>query len=132
MSNETTQTQNGRPGSGPSSGSSGWCRALMEIYRVNEHYIQEVVDASRKILQLVLDGLLPGERLKHAPIRTYFRILSGMIFILKVCVPSFQALANKVLMLHSDIYPGRPGRRCAGVFGSAGPHSGGAAHLRGG
>lgn len=56
----------------------------MELYRVNEQYIQEVVDASRRILQTVLEGLVPGGRLKHAPIRTFFRILSGMIFILKV------------------------------------------------
>lgn len=87
MSNESAQTQSGRPGSGPSSGSSGWFGTLMDIYRVNEQYIQEVVDASRKILQLVLDGLVPGDRLKHAPIRTFFRILSGMIFILKVTHP---------------------------------------------
>lgn len=56
----------------------------MELYRVNEPYIQEVVDASRRILQVVLEGLVPEGRLKHAPIRTFFRILSGMIFILKV------------------------------------------------
>lgn len=93
MTSDGTQNQNGRPGSGPSPGSSGWFRTLMELYRVNEQYIQEVVDASRKILQLVLDGLLPGERLKHAPIRTYFRILSGMIFILKV--GSFESCGEK-------------------------------------
>lgn len=75
MSNESSQAQ---------SGSSGWFRTLMELYRVNEPYIQEVVDSSRRILQTVLDGLVPGGRLKHAPIRTFFRILSGMIFILKV------------------------------------------------
>ena len=85
MSNsETVQTQPGRPGAGPSAGSHGWFRTLSELYRVNEPYIQEVVDASRRILQVVLDGLVPGGRLKHAPIRTFFRILSGMIFILKV------------------------------------------------
>jgi len=87
MSNEaTTQTQNGRPGSGPSSSGTAQFRVLMELYRVNEPYIQEVVDASRKILQTVLDGLVPGDHLKHAPVRTYFRILSGMIFILKVLI----------------------------------------------
>ncbi|KAE8386725.1 hypothetical protein BDV23DRAFT_138644 [Aspergillus alliaceus] len=80
MSNEAAQ--NARPGSGANSG-SGWFNALMELYRVNEQYIQEVVDASRKILQTVLEGLVPGDHLKHAPVRTYFRILSGMIFILK-------------------------------------------------
>lgn len=79
MNNEPSS----RSGPGSSSGSSSF-RVLMELYRVNETYIQEVVDASRKILQTVLDGLLPGEHLKHCPVRTYFRILSGMIFILKV------------------------------------------------
>lgn len=87
MSNESSvQAQTGRSGPGPSAGSSGWFRTLMELYRVNEPYIQEVVDASRKILQTVLEGLVPGGRLKHAPIRTFFRILSGMIFILKVSI----------------------------------------------
>lgn len=84
MSNESTQALPGRPNPGPSAGSSGWFRTLMELYRVNEPYIQEVVDASRRILQTVLEGLVPEGRLKHAPIRTFFRILSGMIFILKV------------------------------------------------
>lgn len=84
MSNESAQAQIGRPSSGPSSGNTGWFPTLMELYRVNETYIQEVVDASRKILQTVLEGLVPEGRLRHAPIRTFFRILSGMIFILKV------------------------------------------------
>ncbi|KAA8652693.1 hypothetical protein EYZ11_007961 [Aspergillus tanneri] len=81
MSNEAAQAQ-ARSASGSSS-SNGWFHVLMELYRVNEQYIQEVVDASRKILQTVLDGLVPGDHLKHAPVRTCFRILSGMIFILK-------------------------------------------------
>jgi hypothetical protein len=62
---------------------------LMELYRVNEQYIQEVVDASRHILQTVLEDLVPGDHLKHAPVRTCFRILSGMIFILKVGLVNF-------------------------------------------
>lgn len=75
-----------RPGPGnPSSINS--LRVLMELYRVNEKYIQEVVDASRKILQTVLEGLVPGDHLKHCPVRTFFRILSGMIFILKASKP---------------------------------------------
>jgi hypothetical protein len=80
-------TQSARTGSAPpvpSASGPAPFRVLMEQYRVNEPYIQEVVDASRKILQTVLDGLVPDNCLKHAPVRTYFRILSGMIFILKV------------------------------------------------
>lgn len=73
----TTPGQNSTSGTVP-------LRVLMDQYEVNEPYIQEVVDASRKILQTVLEGLVPGDRLKHAPVRTFFRILSGMIFILKV------------------------------------------------
>lgn len=72
--------------SGRSTSASGTVplNVLVEQYQVNEPFIQEVVDASRKILQTVLDGLVPGNYLKHAPVRTYFRVLSGMIFILKV------------------------------------------------
>ncbi|OXV08517.1 hypothetical protein Egran_03713 [Elaphomyces granulatus] len=84
MTNETSaaQTQGGHSGSASSSGTTS-LRVLMQLYRDNEMYIQEVVDASRKILQTVLDGLVPGDHLKHCPVRTFFRILSGMIFILK-------------------------------------------------
>lgn len=82
MSNEAAQAQNRQAG-------NSWFGVLMEIYRVNEQYIQEVVDASRKILQIVLDGLVPGDHLKHTPVRSCFRILSGMIFILKVRFTSF-------------------------------------------
>lgn len=56
---------------------------LMQQYQENETYIQEVIDASRTILQTVLDGLVPDACLKHSPLRTFFRILSGMLFILK-------------------------------------------------
>lgn len=83
MSNESAQTQTTRPGLGTPNNNI-WFQTLNELYRVNEHYIQEVIDSSRKILQTVLDGLVPEGRLRHAPIRTFFRILSGMIFILKV------------------------------------------------
>ena len=90
MSHEAQQAQPGKNnnnnnnnGNAPLPG-SGWFQTLMELYRVNEHYIQEVVDASRKILITVLDGLVPGDHLRHAPVRTYFRIFSALIFILKV------------------------------------------------
>ncbi|KAI2100311.1 zinc finger transcriptional activator, partial [Ophidiomyces ophidiicola] len=81
MSHESTQ--NHANGAGSTSSGTVPLRVLLDQYEVNEPYIQEVVDASRKILQTVLDGLVPGDRLKHAPVRTFFRVLSGMIFILK-------------------------------------------------
>lgn len=46
-------------------------------------YVKEVVDGSRNLLKTVVDGLLPGGYLKHAPVRTYFRIISGAMFLLK-------------------------------------------------
>ena len=46
-------------------------------------YIQEVGDAARNLLKIVVDGLFPGEYLRHAPVRTYFRIISVAIMLLK-------------------------------------------------
>ncbi|KAL3423194.1 Transcriptional activator ARO80 [Phlyctema vagabunda] len=49
----------------------------------DQGYVKEVVDGSRNLLRTVVDGLLPGGFLKHAPVRTYFRIISGAMFLLK-------------------------------------------------
>jgi hypothetical protein len=49
----------------------------------DQAYVREVVDGSRKLLETVVEGLLPGDYLKHAPVRTYFRIISGAMFLLK-------------------------------------------------
>ncbi|KAI9818267.1 MAG: hypothetical protein M1832_004483 [Thelocarpon impressellum] len=49
----------------------------------DQEYIKEVVDASRNLLRTVVEGLLPGDYLKHCPVRTYFRIVSGAMFLLK-------------------------------------------------
>jgi hypothetical protein len=49
----------------------------------DQHYVREVVDGSRNLLETVVKGLLPGDYLKHAPVRTYFRIISGAMFLLK-------------------------------------------------
>lgn len=37
----------------------------------DQEYIKEVVDASRNLLRTVVEGLLPGDYLKHCPVRTY-------------------------------------------------------------
>jgi hypothetical protein len=49
----------------------------------DQGYVKEVVDGSRNLLRTVVEGLLPGNYLKHAPVRTYFRIVSGAMFLLK-------------------------------------------------
>ncbi|KAK3375420.1 hypothetical protein B0H63DRAFT_482865 [Podospora didyma] len=49
----------------------------------DQEYVREVVNGSRNLLRTVVDGLLPGDYLKHAPVRTYFRIISGAMFLLK-------------------------------------------------
>lgn len=49
----------------------------------DQEYIKEVVQGSRNLLRTVVDGLLPNGYLKHAPVRTYFRIISGAMFLLK-------------------------------------------------
>ena len=69
--------------------------SLSGIYRRNEYYIKEVVKAARNLLRLVVEGLLPDNYLRHAPVRTHFRILSGAMFLLKVwyLIESFYAYA---------------------------------------
>lgn len=49
----------------------------------DQEYIKEVVDGCRNLLRAVVKGLLPDDYLKHAPVRTYFRIISGAMFLLK-------------------------------------------------
>lgn len=100
MSNEAAQANN-KPG--PATGSGSYS-VLMELYRVNEPFIQEVVDASRKILTTVLEDLVPGDHLKHAPVRTCFRLLSGMIFILKVSAEVLNYVYLTLTLL--DLHPG--------------------------
>ncbi|KAJ3561349.1 hypothetical protein NPX13_g8984 [Xylaria arbuscula] len=49
----------------------------------DQEYIREVVQGCRSLLRTVVDGLFKGGYLKHAPVRTYFRIISGAMFLLK-------------------------------------------------
>ena len=57
---------------------------LLEIWRPNKVYIDEVTDAARNILFAVREGLVPNGGLTHASVRSYSRILSGLMFTLKV------------------------------------------------
>ena len=54
------------------------------IYRENISYINEVISASRNILDLAAHSLAPNGGLRHAPVRTHFRILAAAMFLLKV------------------------------------------------
>ncbi|KAF2745049.1 hypothetical protein M011DRAFT_528085 [Sporormia fimetaria CBS 119925] len=56
---------------------------LVKWYGNDRHYISEVIDASRNVLLAVVDGLYPGDYLRHAPVRTFFRIVSVAIILLK-------------------------------------------------
>ncbi|TEY76078.1 hypothetical protein BOTCAL_0061g00380 [Botryotinia calthae] len=49
----------------------------------DQGYVREVVEGCRNLLRTVVEGLLPNDYLKHAPVRTYFRIISGAMFLLK-------------------------------------------------
>lgn len=56
---------------------------LTKWYANDRHYINEVIDASRNVLKVVVEGLYPGDYLRHAPVRTFFRIVSVAIILLK-------------------------------------------------
>ena len=46
-------------------------------------YLNNIADASRNALKIVTEVLTGGEYLKHAPVRTYFRIISVAMLMLK-------------------------------------------------
>ena len=56
---------------------------IRETYKSNWVHIQQVIEASRDILHMAVKSL-DGNLLKHAPVRTFFRILAGAVFLLKV------------------------------------------------
>lgn len=49
-------------------------------------YIVQVVEGCRKVLRLVADALPSDGSLRHVPVRTFFRIISVSIILLKVCL----------------------------------------------
>jgi hypothetical protein len=58
-------------------------RSGLEPSSMDYEYVQQVVDGSRAILQAVLDLSRSGH-LRYAPVRTFLRITSASIFLLKV------------------------------------------------
>jgi hypothetical protein len=78
-----TANMNGAAMNGNSNGSNNFA-ALMQLSSQDMEFINEVVDASRALLRCVVEKMLPGGYLKHAPVRIYLRILSASMFLLKV------------------------------------------------
>lgn len=56
---------------------------LAKQFGGDRKYMVLVGDSARNLLKVVVDGLAPGDYLKHAPVRTYFRIISVAIMLLK-------------------------------------------------
>lgn len=74
---------NARTANGTDDGGAIPFSTLVKWYANDRHYINEVIDASRNVLRVVVDGLYPGGYLRHAPVRTFFRIVSVAIILLK-------------------------------------------------
>ena len=68
----------------PASPDSSISSSYANIYKQNERYIGEVIFSARTVLKAVVEGFLPDDYLKHAPVRTIFRILTSAMFLLKV------------------------------------------------
>ncbi|KAJ4299553.1 zinc finger transcriptional activator [Kalmusia sp. IMI 367209] len=72
----------GAPSSKTEEGGAIPFSTLVRWYGNDRHHIRQVVDASRNVLSVVVDGLYP-DYLRHAPVRTFFRIVSVAIILLK-------------------------------------------------
>ncbi|KAJ4331033.1 zinc finger transcriptional activator [Didymella glomerata] len=79
----TARTPTNGPSSGSGDGGAIPFSTLTKWYANDRHYINEVIDASRNVLKVVVEGLYPGDYLRHAPVRTFFRIVSVAIILLK-------------------------------------------------
>lgn len=51
----------------------------------NNVYLTQVINGAKAILYTALQEFVPGGMMRHLPIRTYSRIISGSILCLKVC-----------------------------------------------
>jgi hypothetical protein len=79
--------------------------ALASLYGNDQGFVRELVDACRNLLQTVVEGLLPGGYLQHAPVRTYFRIVSGAMFLLKVGIGPCSSLLLSSLLGSLSLCP---------------------------
>ena len=56
---------------------------LNQWYGDDREIVGTVIEACRNILKIVVDGLAPGGFLKHAPVRTSFRMISVAMVLVK-------------------------------------------------
>jgi len=101
------QATNGDPAAANSTSSALFSEELVAIAKDNAPYIAEVTDAARNLLRHVVHGLVPTGGLKHSPVRTNFRILSGAMFILKTfALGAKEADVNTSIHLLNDTVAG--------------------------
>lgn len=111
ISKENTATtehdRNAKAGVGVAAAGSGAVSfsMLFDIFKPNKEYIEEVADAAGTLLHCVVDGLGPGDSLRHAPVRTYFRVLSGLMFTLKVWLSHVSSLHKLTIISDSALGP---------------------------
>lgn len=60
--------------------------ALSKHFSGERHFLVKVAESARSLLKIVVDDLYPNDYLKHAPVRTYFRIISVAILMFKTFV----------------------------------------------
>lgn len=71
---------------------------LERWYGEDRPYIKQVILASQNLLRVIVEGLYPGGHLRHAPVRTCFRIISVAIILLK-CISLGASEENVALSL---------------------------------
>ncbi|KAM5356456.1 hypothetical protein ACJ41O_003102 [Fusarium nematophilum] len=49
----------------------------------DRHFVRDIANGCRDMLQSVVYGLIPGNHLRHTPIRIYFRIAGGIMLLLR-------------------------------------------------
>lgn len=63
-------------------------QVLEQWYGNDRQYVKLLMHSCRNVLRIVVDGLAPGGYLKHAPVRTFFRIVSMTMVLVKVGIQS--------------------------------------------
>ena len=51
----------------------------------NDDFIAQIIDGSRSVLQVVVDLLGPTNCLTYISVRSYYRILAAVVYLIKVC-----------------------------------------------